>query len=55
MNNEIYRQLLAEVAPQIIETEEEYERLLKVAEAFVFKKDLTPEEKVLNKLIVKLI
>lgn len=55
MNNEIYRQLLAEVAPQIIETEEEYERLLKVTEAFVFKKDLTPEEKVLNKLVVKLI
>lgn len=55
MNNEIYRQLLAEVAPQIIETEEEHERLLEVAEAFVFKKDLTPEEKVLNKLIVKLI
>jgi HTH-type transcriptional regulator / antitoxin HigA len=55
MDRQIYSQLLAEVAPQVIENNEEHERLLKIAEKFVFQKILSPEEKVLNKLIVFLI
>ncbi len=50
-----YSQLLAEIAPQVIETEAEYERLLKVAEYLTFKKNLTPEERALDKLLVRLI
>lgn len=50
-----YSHLLAESSPQVIETEEEYERLLKIAERLLFKNNLTPEEKILNKLIVFLI
>lgn len=54
-DNKSYSQLLAEIAPQVIETEEEYERLLKIAEFLTFKKNLTPEERLLDKLIVRLI
>ncbi|MEH2388539.1 MAG: transcriptional regulator [Nostoc sp.] len=50
-----YRNLLAEVAPKVIETEEEYERLLVVAERLTFAKNRTQEERVLHKLLVKLI
>lgn len=50
-----YSQLLAEIAPQVIETETEYQRLLKVAESLTFKKNRTPEERVLYKLLVRLI
>jgi HTH-type transcriptional regulator/antitoxin HigA len=50
-----YSELLAEIAPQVIETEEEYKRLLKVSEQLTFKKNLTPEEQILDKLLVKLI
>ncbi|HLP90180.1 MAG TPA: transcriptional regulator [Nostocaceae cyanobacterium] len=50
-----YSQLLAEIAPQIIETEAEYERLLKVAEELTLKKNRTLEERTLYKLLVKLI
>jgi HTH-type transcriptional regulator/antitoxin HigA len=50
-----YSNLLAKVAPQVIETEAEYKRLLKVAEHFTFAKNLTPEEEALYKLIVSLI
>jgi HTH-type transcriptional regulator/antitoxin HigA len=55
MDSKKYSQLLAETAPQVIETEEEYERLLKIAERLVFKQDLTPEERALNKLVVFLV
>jgi HTH-type transcriptional regulator/antitoxin HigA len=55
MDNTKYSQLLAENAPQVIETEKEYERLLKIAERLVFKNDLTPEERALNKLVVFLV
>jgi HTH-type transcriptional regulator/antitoxin HigA len=55
MDNTKYSQLLAESAPQVIETEEEYERLLKIAERLVFKNDLTPEERALSKLVVFLV
>ncbi|MEH1925975.1 helix-turn-helix domain-containing protein [Nostoc sp.] len=50
-----YSNLLAEVAPKVIETEEEYERLLVVAERLTFAKNRTQEERVLHKLLVKLI
>ncbi|MDB9473947.1 helix-turn-helix domain-containing protein [Dolichospermum circinale] len=54
-DNKTYSQLLAEIAPQVIETEEEYERLLKVAEYLTFKKNRSHEERALDKLIVRLI
>lgn len=50
-----YSNLLAEVAPKVIETEEEYLRLLVVAERLTFAKNRTQEERVLHKLLVKLI
>ncbi len=51
----IYSNLLAQVAPQVIETEEEYDRALELAEHFTFAKNLTPEETALYKLLVTLI
>jgi HTH-type transcriptional regulator/antitoxin HigA len=50
-----YSKLLADIAPRAIETEEEYDRLLAVAQRLTFAKNLTPEEKVLYKLLVTLI
>ncbi|MCT7951312.1 helix-turn-helix domain-containing protein [Ancylothrix sp. C2] len=50
-----YSKLLSEIAPQAIETEEEYARLLKVAERLTFAKNTTPEETALHKLLVTLI
>ena len=50
-----YSKLLAEIAPRAIETEEEYDRLLAVAERLTFAKKLTPEERALYKLLVTLI
>jgi HTH-type transcriptional regulator/antitoxin HigA len=50
-----YRNLLTEVIPVAIETEEEYERVLKVAEELTFKKNRTTEEKALHKLLVILV
>lgn len=50
-----YSNLLAEVAPRAIDTEEEYDRLLAVAERLTFAKNRTPEEKALHKLLVTLI
>lgn len=50
-----YSNLLAEIAPKAIETEEEYNRFLAVAERLTFAKNLTPEERVLYKLLVTLI
>ncbi|WP_373526240.1 hypothetical protein [Nostoc sp.] len=49
-----YSNLLAEVAPKVIETEEEYERLLVVAERLTFVKNRTQEERVLHKLLSQL-
>ena len=40
-----YSKLLAKIAPRAIETEEEYDRLLAVAERLTFAKNLTPEER----------
>ncbi len=50
-----YRNLLAEVVPVVIETEEEYDRVLKLVEELTFKKNRTTEEKALHKLLVILI
>lgn len=50
-----YRNLLTEVAPKVIETEEEYERILAVTERLTFTKNRTPEERALHKLLVTLI
>jgi HTH-type transcriptional regulator/antitoxin HigA len=50
-----YSKLLAEIAPRAIESEEEYDRLLAVAERLTFAKNLTPEERALYKLLVTLI
>lgn len=51
----LYSNLLAQVAPQVIETEEEYKRSLELAEHFTFAKNLTLEETALYKLLVTLI
>jgi HTH-type transcriptional regulator/antitoxin HigA len=51
----LYSNLLAEITPQVIETEEEYDRILAIVERFTFSKTLTPEERVLLKLLVQLI
>ena len=50
-----YSNLLSQYIPQVIETEEEYDRALKIAEKLTFAKNRTPEEKALHKLIVTLI
>jgi len=50
-----YRNLLAEIAPKAIETEDEYDRLLAVVERLTFAKNCTPEENALHKLLVTLI
>ena len=50
-----YRNLLAEFAPKAIETEQEYDRTLAVAERLTFQKNRTPEERALHKLLVTLI
>ena len=44
-----YSKLLAEIAPRAIETEEEYDRLLAVAERLTFAKNVTSEERALSK------
>ncbi len=50
-----YRNLLIEVVPVAIDTEQEYERVLKVVEELTFKKNRTTEEQALHKLLVILI
>jgi HTH-type transcriptional regulator/antitoxin HigA len=54
-NQSVYRNLLALVAPVAIETESEYERVLKVVEQLTFKKNRTTEEQALHKLLVILV
>ncbi|HLO48798.1 MAG TPA: hypothetical protein VK211_10330 [Kamptonema sp.] len=43
-----YSKLLSDISPQAIETEEEYDRLLKVAERLTFAKNRSPEERALH-------
>lgn len=49
------RNLLDKVVPIAIDTESEYERVLKVVEQLTFKKNRTTEEQALHKLLVILI
>lgn len=55
MNEERYGQLLAEARPRIVETPEEHERLLALAESLMERGDLQEEEEKLLALIVLLI
>jgi len=56
LNREYYGKLLAEVMPQVVETEEENERLLAEVEKLMAKGDnLSPEEDKLFDLLVTLI
>lgn len=54
-NMDTYHQLLLEVSPRPITTENEYDRLLAIAEKYTFAKDNTPEERAIYKLVVLLI
>jgi HTH-type transcriptional regulator/antitoxin HigA len=54
-DQDTYGRLLSEVAPKLIETEEEYTRFLAAAEKLVFKQDLTSEEAALLNLLVMVI
>jgi HTH-type transcriptional regulator / antitoxin HigA len=51
----VYSQLVAEVTPKVIETEEEYEQFLAVAERLTFNQNQTPEESALYELVVMLV
>lgn len=54
-NKIAYSNLLSQYTPQVIETEEEYDRALAIAEKLTFAKNRSPEEKALHKLVVTLI
>ncbi len=54
-NKTAYSNLLSQYIPQVIETEEEYDRALTIAEKLTFAKNRTLEEKALHKLVVALI
>ncbi|MDV2992375.1 MAG: hypothetical protein N4J56_002029 [Chroococcidiopsis sp. SAG 2025] len=54
-NETIYSNLLAQVAPKVIETEREYERMLALTEQLHFNKNRTAEERTLYKLLVTLV
>jgi HTH-type transcriptional regulator / antitoxin HigA len=49
------RLIVAEVTPKVIETEDEYEQFLAVAERLTFKQDQTPEESALYDLVTMLV
>ncbi len=51
----VYSQLVAEVTPKIIETEEEYEQFLAIAERLTFNQKLTLEESALYDLVAMLV
>ena len=55
INLKVYGQLVAEVKPKIIETEDEYKQFLSVAERLTFKQNQTPEESALYDLITMLV
>jgi HTH-type transcriptional regulator / antitoxin HigA len=54
-NPTTYISLLADAIPKVIETEAEYNRMLKQVEQLHFKEELTPEEDKLYDLLVALI
>ena len=47
-NQTSYSNLLAEVAPKVIETEAEYDRALAIAEKLTFDRNKTPEQSYLS-------
>jgi HTH-type transcriptional regulator / antitoxin HigA len=55
INIKVYGQLVAEVKPKVIETEDEYEQFLAVAERLTFDRDQTPEESALYDLVTMLV
>jgi HTH-type transcriptional regulator / antitoxin HigA len=55
INLKVYGQLVADVRPKVIETEDEYEQFLAVAERLTFKQDQTPEESALYDLVTMLV
>ena len=54
-NPTVYSELLREVTPKVIETEEEYERTLAIVEQLTFNLNRTQEESALYKLLVMLV
>jgi HTH-type transcriptional regulator/antitoxin HigA len=54
-NQTSYSNLLAEVAPKVIETEAEYDRALAIAEKLTFDRNKTPEQRAIYQLLVMLI
>ncbi|MBN8559148.1 MAG: transcriptional regulator [Leptolyngbya sp. UWPOB_LEPTO1] len=54
-NIEKYNQLLTESTPQVIESSEEYDRIIAIVENLHFKKDKSAEERKLYKLLVALV
>jgi HTH-type transcriptional regulator / antitoxin HigA len=55
INLKVYGQLVAEVKPKVIETEDEYEQFLAVAERLTFNHNQTPEESALYDLVTMLV
>lgn len=54
-NSAVYSDLLLEVTPKVIETEQEYEQTLGIVEKLTFNPNRTPEETALHKLLVMLV
>jgi len=54
-DNRTYGQLLAELQPKVITTEAEYDAALKIAEALIADKNLTPERSAILNLFTTLI
>lgn len=55
INLKLYGQLVADVKPKVIETEDEYEQFLAVAERLTFNQNQTPEESALYDLVTMLV
>jgi HTH-type transcriptional regulator / antitoxin HigA len=55
INLKVYGQLVAEVKPKVIETEDEYAQFLAVAERLTFQQNQTPEESALYDLVTMLV
>jgi HTH-type transcriptional regulator / antitoxin HigA len=55
INLKVYGQLVAEIKPKVIETDDEYKQFLVVAERLTFKQDQTPEESALYDLVTMLV
>ena len=51
----VYRDLLTQTTPKVIESEQEYDQTLAMVESLTFKRDRTTEEEKLYELLVMLI